>query len=55
MKTREALTPMPGLVVPLAVTTLVYVILGVIVILLLRRHVISTVPSEERGPAEVPV
>jgi cytochrome bd ubiquinol oxidase subunit I len=50
MKTREALTPMPGLVVPLAATTLVYVILGVIVVLLLRRHVISTVPS-----AEVPV
>ena len=55
MRTRDALTPMPGLVVPLVMITLVYMILGVIVIVLLRRHVISTVPSEERGPVEVPV
>jgi cytochrome d ubiquinol oxidase subunit I len=46
MKTRDALTPMPGLVLPLVTITLVYVALGVIVMVLLRRHVISTVPSE---------
>jgi cytochrome d ubiquinol oxidase subunit I len=55
MRTRDALTPMPGLVVPLVMITLVYMALGVIVIVLLRRHVISTVPSEERDPVEVPV
>jgi cytochrome d ubiquinol oxidase subunit I len=55
MRTRDALTPMPGLTVPLVVITLVYLVLGVIVIALLRRHVVSTVPSEEKGPIEVPV
>jgi cytochrome d ubiquinol oxidase subunit I len=44
MRTRDALTPMPGLVVPLVTITLVYFALGVIVAVLLRRHVISTVP-----------
>lgn len=46
MKTRDALTPMPGLVVPLVAVTLVYLVLGVIVIFLLRRHVLSSVPGE---------
>lgn len=55
MRTRDALTPMPGLMVPLLVITLVYLILGIIVIALLRRHVVSTVPSEEKGAIEVPV
>ena len=45
MRTRDALTPMPGLTIPLVTITLVYLALGVIVIALLRRHVISTVPS----------
>ncbi|HYG63026.1 MAG TPA: cytochrome ubiquinol oxidase subunit I, partial [Thermoanaerobaculia bacterium] len=45
MRTRDALTPMPGLVVPLLAITLVYVVLGVIVVFLLKRHVISTVPT----------
>jgi cytochrome d ubiquinol oxidase subunit I len=45
MRTRDALTPMPGLTIPLVTITLVYVALGVIVMVLLRRHVISTVPS----------
>ncbi|HYU36064.1 MAG TPA: cytochrome ubiquinol oxidase subunit I [Thermoanaerobaculia bacterium] len=45
MRTRDALTPMPGLTVPLVTITLVYLALGLIVIVLLRRHVISTVPS----------
>lgn len=51
MRTRDALTPMPGLVFPLITITLVYVVLGVIVIFLLRRHVISTVPSPGARPA----
>jgi cytochrome d ubiquinol oxidase subunit I len=55
MRSRDALTPMPGLTLPLVTITLVYMVLGVIVIVLLRRHVLSTVPSSEHGPAEVPV
>ncbi|HEX6901982.1 MAG TPA: cytochrome ubiquinol oxidase subunit I [Thermoanaerobaculia bacterium] len=46
MRTRDALTPMPGLTVPLATITLVYVVLGIIVVFLLKRHVIVTVPEE---------
>jgi cytochrome d ubiquinol oxidase subunit I len=45
MRTRDALTPMPGLTVPLATITLVYLALGAVVVALLRRHVISTVPG----------
>jgi cytochrome d ubiquinol oxidase subunit I len=45
MRTRDAVTPMPGLAVPLVTITLVYVALGAIVVALLRRHVISTVPE----------
>ena len=55
MRTRDALTPMPGLVVPLVTITAVYVVLGVIVVFLLKRHVISTVPGEESPPEAVPV
>jgi cytochrome d ubiquinol oxidase subunit I len=55
MRTRDALTPMPGLVVPLVTITAVYVVLGVIVVFLLKRHVISTVPGEETPPEAVPV
>jgi cytochrome d ubiquinol oxidase subunit I len=47
MRTRDALTPMPGLTLPLAAITLVYLVLGIIVVALMRRHVISTVPREE--------
>jgi cytochrome d ubiquinol oxidase subunit I len=47
MRTRDALTPMPGLVVPLVSISLVYGVLGVIVVVLLRRHVVSTMPAGE--------
>jgi cytochrome d ubiquinol oxidase subunit I len=43
MRTRDALTPMPGLVVPLVAISLVYVVLGIIVVFLLKRHVMSSV------------
>jgi cytochrome d ubiquinol oxidase subunit I len=39
MRTREAVTPMPNLVVPLGVTCLVYLVLGVVVAVILRRYV----------------
>jgi cytochrome d ubiquinol oxidase subunit I len=48
MRTRDALTPMPGLVVPLVAITLVYLALGVIVVFLLKRHVLSTLPNQAR-------
>lgn len=38
MRTEEAVTPMPGLVVPFTTFTLVYVLLSVIVVFLLRRQ-----------------
>ncbi|HXH82331.1 MAG TPA: cytochrome ubiquinol oxidase subunit I [Candidatus Tectomicrobia bacterium] len=42
MRTSEAVTPMPGLVVPFAVFTLVYVLLAVILVVLLRRGFMET-------------
>jgi cytochrome d ubiquinol oxidase subunit I len=51
MKTADALTPMPGLVVPCVVITLVYCVLGAVVISLLRKHVLS-VPDTFLSAAE---
>jgi cytochrome bd ubiquinol oxidase subunit I len=45
MRTRDAVTPMPGLVVPFTTFTLVYVLLAVIVIFLLRRQFMETRPK----------
>ena len=39
LRTRDAVTPMPGLVVPFTVITLLYVFLAVVVTRLLSRHV----------------
>jgi cytochrome d ubiquinol oxidase subunit I len=44
MRTADAITPMPGLVVPLVVFTLLYLFLGVIVVWLLRAQIWSTLP-----------
>ncbi|HLP25697.1 MAG TPA: cytochrome ubiquinol oxidase subunit I [Acidobacteriota bacterium] len=38
MRTVDALTPMPGLVVPFAAVTLVYLVLSVVVVLLMKRQ-----------------
>ncbi len=45
MRTADAVTPMPGLTAPFAVITVVYVLLGGIVVHLLRRHVLSTMSA----------
>jgi cytochrome d ubiquinol oxidase subunit I len=50
MRTAHAVTPMPGLVVPLLGFTLLYVFLGVIVLLLLRAHVLHA-PAEREPPS----
>ena len=42
MRTREAVTPMPGLVVPFVIFTAVYFFLAMIVVLLLRRQFLET-------------
>src|ERR1700757_631165 len=44
MRTRDAVTPMPGLVVPFTTFTIVYLLLAVIVIFLLRRQFMETHP-----------
>jgi cytochrome d ubiquinol oxidase subunit I len=41
MKTADAVTPMPGLVVPCLVITAVYCMLGAVVVALLRAHVLQ--------------
>lgn len=45
MRTADALTPMPGLVVSLLVVTAIYAVLAVFVTVLIRRHVIETRPQ----------
>src|SRR5256885_16996145 len=50
LKTADAVTPMPGLMVPFLTFTLLYCFLGVIVAWLLYRHIIrSPTEPEWRG------
>jgi hypothetical protein len=49
MRTADAVTPMPWLVVPFTAFTLVYVALSVILVVLLRRGFMETAPG--RGAA----
>jgi cytochrome d ubiquinol oxidase subunit I len=42
MKTRDAVTPMPGLVVPFVTFTLLYCFLGGIVVWLLYRQIVRS-------------
>lgn len=44
MRTADAVTPMPGLAVPFALFTLVYVGLAAVVIAVIRRTILDTVP-----------
>lgn len=44
MRTRDAVTPMPGLFVPFTTFSVVYLLLGVIVIFLLRRQFLEARP-----------
>jgi cytochrome d ubiquinol oxidase subunit I len=54
MRTADAVTPMPGLVVPFLTFTLLYCFLGVIVVWLLHRQVfMSSVPAETAMSAGV--
>ena len=58
IRTADAVTPMPGLIVPFVTFTLLYCFLGAIVVWLLYQHVLRSpsiiegeAPSEERGTA----
>jgi cytochrome d ubiquinol oxidase subunit I len=51
MRTAEAVTPMPGLVVPFSLFTAVYLLLSVVLVALLRREFLSTVPATTRQEA----
>ncbi len=55
LRTADAVTPMPGLVVPLVVFTLLYVVLGLIVIAMLRAHVFAADgPPSSKGEGALP-
>jgi cytochrome d ubiquinol oxidase subunit I len=45
MRTSDAVTPMPGLVVPFVVFTIIYLGLGAVVVALIRRTVLETAPG----------
>ena len=45
MRTSEAVTPMPGLVVPFVLFTLLYIGLAAVVFTLIRRTVLDTAPK----------
>ena len=52
MRTREAVTPMPGLAAPFVIFTAVYIFLATVVVFLLRRQLLETgsfVPAQPSG------
>jgi cytochrome bd ubiquinol oxidase subunit I len=49
MRTADAVTPMPGLVVPFVVFNAVYVLLSLVLIFLLRREFLKTAPGSRRA------
>jgi len=46
LRTSEAVTPMPGLVVPFTLFTVVYLFLSVALVFLLRRQFLETAPRK---------
>lgn len=52
MRTADAVTPMPGLVVPLVIFTALYFVLGAVVFAMLRAHVFAAPQSASRRRAE---
>jgi cytochrome d ubiquinol oxidase subunit I len=47
LRTADAVTPMPGLVIPFLVFSLLYVLLAVIVVYMLRQHIAHS-PDDDR-------
>jgi cytochrome d ubiquinol oxidase subunit I len=54
LKTSDAVTPMPGLVIPFTVFTVVYLFLAAIVVFLLKRQFIATAPRSSKKNAHAP-
>ncbi len=52
MRTADAVTPLPGLVVPFALFTAVYVLLSIILVVLLRRGFMETAPRARPAAPE---
>jgi cytochrome d ubiquinol oxidase subunit I len=50
MRTADAVTPMPGLIVPFLAITLLYLVLAAIVVMLLLRHVRESPGGSEQQP-----
>ena len=51
LRTADAVTPMPGLVVPFLVFSLLYLLLGVMVVYMLRQHV-ARAPADDVPPGD---
>jgi cytochrome d ubiquinol oxidase subunit I len=49
MRTSEAVTPMPGLAIPLVTFTILYGVLGLVVVWLLKRHIAATVAGNQKS------
>lgn len=49
MRTKDAVTPMPGLVVPFTVFTLIYIFLSIIIVFILRRQFLAAPKLEAHG------
>ena len=52
VRTADAVTPMPGLVVPFLVFTALYIVLGIIVVYMLRQHIVRVPDEPARGDSE---
>ncbi len=50
LRTGEGVTPFPHLFAPFWVFTLIYALLGVMVVVLLRRQILATAPPKEPAP-----
>jgi len=56
LRTADAVTPMPGLVIPFLVFTLLYILLGAIVVYMMRQHIAHAptddvpAPDHDAGP-----
>ncbi|AGC48782.1 cytochrome d ubiquinol oxidase subunit I [Myxococcus stipitatus DSM 14675] len=50
MRTADAVTPVPHLAAPFWTFTLVYLLLGAVVVALLKRQVAGTMPDRDEGP-----
>jgi cytochrome bd ubiquinol oxidase subunit I len=49
LRTADAVTPMPGLIVPFLTFTLLYLLLGIIVVYMMRQQIIRAPSTEEPG------